>query len=154
MSLVNTLEGANRLNYLTSVGVSFRMTHLLLWVPLNALTGSPQAIIGLQITSSVETDISRCLNLSMNPALVFLNVCCVKIVLRCNDAVSSHAKPNLLFSPLLHRYKVPCRKPQWTILQNREVQWIPRQWLGLVYMAWDVVLTKILGHENQGSVLC
>lgn len=34
----------------------------------------------------------------MNPALVFLNVCCVKIVLHCNDAMSSHAKPHLLFS--------------------------------------------------------
>lgn len=57
------------------------------------------------------------------------------------------------FFSFLHCFKVPCCEPQWAILQKREVQWIPWWRLGLVYMARDVVLTEILSHENQGSIL-
>lgn len=125
MSLVNTPEGVSRLNYLTSAGVCSRMTPIFLCS-------------------------TKSINHLVHLALVYLDICCVRMVLHCNDLLMLNRIPFLSF---LHCSKVPCCKPQWAILQKREVQWTPWWRLGLVYMARDVVLTEIFSHENQGSIL-
>lgn len=97
MSLVNTPEGVSRLNYLTSAGVCFRMTPIFLCS-------------------------TKSINHLVHPALVYLDICCVRMVLHCNDLLMLNRIPFLSF---LHCSKVPCCKPQWAILQKREVQWTP-----------------------------
>lgn len=73
----------------------------------------------------------------------------IAVMTRC---LSTLNKTSFLPPPCCH--KVPRREPQRAVLQNREVQRLPRQRHHLVDVARAVVLAQIRGHENPGPVLC
>lgn len=155
-SLVGALNVAKRLNHLTRVGVDVRMTYMVLWAPcIKQFSIGCSSIIGYSrtITSSVwiYLGVWTC---PWIPPVVFLNACCVKIAPWCNMMQRLSTLNKTSFLPPLCCHKVPRREPQRTVLQNREVQQLPRQRHHLVDVARAVVLAQIRGHENPRPVLC